>query len=546
MTWLTRSIYQAVLGITFLATTGPSLASDSLQPNFLVILADDLGFSDFGCYGGEIRTPNIDALAAGGLRYSQFYNTARCWPTRAALLTGYYPQQMGRDALPVKAGQKKPRPFNQARPQWARLLPDLLQPLGYRCYHSGKWHVDGKPLNHGFHHSYELRTPRGYFASDLHTLDGEKHPDASEDFYVTTAVADHAIEFLQQHEKQSPDQPFFEYIAFTAPHFPLHAPQADINKYVGRYDRGWDEVRQRRWQKLNQLHPFAGELSALEPNIGTPYPWTFEKAADILGPGEVNAEVAWDSLNDVQKKFQAMKMAIHAAMIDRMDREIGRIVAQLRDSGKLDNTVIMILSDNGASAEIMVRGDGHDPTAPLGSAATYLCLGAGWSSAANTPFRRHKTWVHEGGIATPMVVHWPDGISARGEWRTAAGHVIDIAPTMVELAGGFWPIKSKGINVPPTPGRSIASTFRKDTLLNRKAIWWLHEDNRAIRMGNWKLVAAKQEPWELYDLSQDRAETNNLATKHPRRAKQLAQKWQAMTEEFLQLRDSGYVYQTAE
>ncbi|MEM8945125.1 MAG: arylsulfatase [Planctomycetota bacterium] len=512
------------------------IAVGAEQPNFLIILADDLGYSDFGCYGGEISTPNIDALASRGLRYSQFYNTARCWPTRAALLTGYYAQQVRRDALPVVKGKKKCRATKNSRPPWARLLPKLLQPLGYRCYHSGKWHVDGQPLENGFDHSYLLYSHDTFFAPMTHTLDGEQ-VSSNDDYYATTAVADYAIEFLRQHREQASDQPFFEFVAFTAPHFPLHALPQDIARYDSAYNIGWDEVREQRWQRLRQMHSIPGTLSRLEPEIGTPYTRHFDNAKQVLGPGEVNAEVAWESLTEEQRKFQAMKMSIHAAMIDRMDREVGRIVEDLRQSGELDDTVIVILSDNGASAEIMVRGNGHDPDASPGSAASYLCLGAGWSSAANTPFRRHKTWVHEGGIATPMIVHWPNGISAQGEWRSAAGHVIDIAPTVVQLAGGTWPQLHNDKEVPSTPGCNLAATFASDVPIERQAIWWLHEGNRAIRAGNWKLVAAKNEPWQLYDLSCDRTETNDLASRQPERTAELAQTWQSLTDEFILLRD---------
>ena len=341
-------------------------------PNFLIILADDMGYSDLGCYGGEINTPNIDALANDGLRYSSFYNTARCWPTRAALLTGYYAQQVNRDSLPVRSAKR-----GRNRPAWSQLLPELLAPLGYRSYHSGKWHLDGQPMQSGFVRSYQLEDHNRFFTARNHLLDGKPLPAQSKEdhYYATDAIADYAIDFLQEHHRVAPREPFFQFIAFTAPHFPLQAPAEDIARYAETYHLGWDEVRAARWQRIQELQKLQGTLSKLEPQIGTPYTHHFEAAKEVLGPDEVNAEVPWNSLTDTQRDFQAAKMAIHAAMIENMDRNVGRIIAQLRNTDDLENTVIFVLSDNGASAEIMVRGDGHDPHASPGSAESYLCLG---------------------------------------------------------------------------------------------------------------------------------------------------------------------------
>jgi arylsulfatase len=247
----------------------------------------------------------------------------------------------------------------------------------------------------------------------------------------------------------------------------------------------------------------------------------------------VNRPIPWSELTEQQREFQSIKMEIHAAMVDRMDREIGRVLQQLREMNAFENTLILFLSDNGASAEIMVRDDGHDRSAPFGSAATHLCLGPGWSTVANTPFRYHKTWVHEGGIATPLVVHWPRGIAARGELRRNPGHVIDIVPTVLELAAGERPQSLNGKLVPPLPGRSLAPAFAADNTVEHDCIWWLHEGNRAIRIDDWKLVAAGEKgAWELYNLSADRAETNNLAAKNPQKAKELEEAWNARWREF--------------
>ncbi len=521
-----RLLIPVILG--FLAWSGivPGLGAAE-KPNVLVICADDLGYSDLGCYGGEIATPVLDGLAAGGLRFTQFYNTARCWPSRASLLTGYYAQQVRRDTLPgVASGGKG------IRPAWARLLPELLKPLGYRAYHSGKWHVDGARLAGGFDRSYSLEDHNRYFAPQNHFEDDRKLPPVKpgSGYYVTTAIADHALKCLKEHAERYTERPFFQFVAFTAPHFPLHAPPEDVARYRDKYRQGWDAVRAERGRRLKMLRLADHEPPALERDVGPPY--HFPDALPKLGPGEVNRPLPWNELTPEQRDFQAMKMAIHAAMIDRMDREVGRLVGQLRAMKAFDNTLIFFLSDNGASAEIMVRGDGHDPKAAPGSAASYLCLGPGWSSAANTPLRRHKTWVHEGGIATPLVVHWPKGVVARGDVRREPGHFIDLVPTVLEVTGGTRPATWEGQPVPPLPGKSLAPAFAADGGVKRNYLWWLHEGNRAVRIGDWKLVAVKDGKWELYDLRTDRGESRDWAAVMPDKVRELEQVWQKAFDEF--------------
>lgn len=533
---MTRRDFSKMVGLGMTAGSVPSLVSDSLpaainkqnKPNFLVIVADDMGFSDAGCYGGEIRTPNLDRLAASGLRFTQFYNTGRCWPSRASILTGYYAQQVRRDVFPgTKLGN---------RPIWAPLLPKLLKPLGYRSYHSGKWHVDSSPLNGGFDRTFE------YSDSDHHFLPPNKMTqiekplkpaESEEGYYASTAVADNAIRHLREHAEKYPERPFFEYLAFTEPHFPLQAPQEAINRYRDKYLKGWDVVRQERWKRMIEKGIVTCNLSKLDDDIVPSWNLKPEELKERIGPGEEPRAVPWEQLTDEQKKFQATKMAIHAAMVEGIDHEVSRVLEQLRVMNVYQNTVVLFVSDNGASAEQMIRGEGHDKSAPLGSARSFICLGPGWSSAANTPLRLHKSWVHEGGISTPLIVHWPQGVKARGELRHDTGHLIDIPLTLLQLAGGEWPEQWEGRSVPPKPGRSLVPAFAKDGSIKHDYLWWYHENNRAIRVGDWKLVSKGVEgSWELYDLRNDRCELNDLAAKNPAKVKELSEWWMRHADDF--------------
>jgi len=499
-------------------------------PNFILFLADDMGYSDAGCYGGDVRTPNLDTLAAGGLRFTQHYSTGRCWPSRACILSGYYAQQVRRDRAPgISMG---------SRPAWAPLVAELLKPLGYHCYHSGKWHIDGDPKNNGFDRSWGGQKAGcdwdRFFSSGIWQEDGVKAPvRPGEPYYSTVAIADHAIECLKLHKKHHGDGPFFQYVAFYSPHFPLHALQKDIDTYRNTYLEGWDVMRKRRWQRMTKMGIINCPLSARDEKIIPRWNFKPEQLKQRIGPGEVPFAVAWDTLSDEQKRFQATKMAIHAAMITRMDAEIGRILRYLKEMGAYDDTLILFASDNGASAEQIIRGDGHDKSAAPGSAKTFLCLGPGWSTVANAPLRLHKHWNHEGGISSPLIVHWTKGISARGELRRDPSHFIDIAPTILELAGGQWPQKYKGVPVPQHPGKSLVPAFAKDASVRHEALWWCHQGNQAIRIGDWKLtMRVGSKKWELYDLKTDRSEMNNLAGKHPDKVKTLADKWQAVLDGF--------------
>jgi len=525
MRLLLRAMIAWVLTLPAFQCAAPAQANDG-PPNIAIIIADDMGFSDLGCYGGEIETPNLDRLASDGLRFTQFYNTARCWPTRACILTGYYAQQVRMD------------PPKGRLPSWARVLPHYLKPLGYRSYHSGKWHLRGAPrpvADGGFDRSYLVADQDRFFSPKRTSLDDERLPPVEEGsgYYATTAIADYGLEFLREHAEQYGAQPFFLYLAFTSPHFPLHAIQEDIDRYRDRYLVGWDVVRRRRFRRLREAGIVNCDLSQPEPET-IPH-WNFPAGrllADI-GPGEAPRAVPWNELSGEQRAFQATKMAIHAAMIDRMDREIGRVLDQLKAMGAYQNTAIFFLSDNGASAEQIIRGDMHDPAAPPGSAKSYLCLGPGWSTAANTPFRRHKSWVHEGGIATPLIVHWPEGISARGQLRHDLGHCIDFVPTVLELAGGKAAAEQSDVEAPPLPGKSLVPALARDGTVEREFLFFSHGGNQAVRVGNWKLVSARDDDaWQLYDLSIDRCESADLSARHPERARRLETLWKELDARF--------------
>lgn len=516
-------------GTATAATPTVAGTSKAPRPNVLLILADDMGFSDIGCFGGEIATPNLDRLAANGLRYSQFYNTARCWPSRAAIMTGYYAQQVNRD--PAKT-----------RPGWAALLPQLLKPAGYRSYHSGKWHIDGPVLAGGFERSYLAEDFDRHFTPRKHKIDDKPLPPVKpgDGYYSTTAIADHAVDWLSEHETKHKDEPFFLYLAFIAPHFPIQAPQEDIDRYRTRYAEGWDVLREARQKRLKELGLLDAALSPRDPK--TIPSWNLPEAElkQRIGPGEAGYAVAWDSLNAEQKAFQATKMAIHAAMVDRLDREVGKVLAKLEASGMMDDTLILFASDNGASAEEIIRGDGHDPNAPAGADRTFLSLGPGWSTASNTPFRLHKSWNHEGGVATPLIAHWPARIKSKGEFRRAPGHLIDVAPTLLELAGLPAPKSWQDRPRPSLPGKSLVPTFDADVPVARDALFFRHEKNKALRRGDWKIVAAGLDaPWELYDLAVDRTETHDLAAQKPEIVREMAEIWARLDREYKEQGASG-------
>jgi arylsulfatase len=518
----------------FLATGAAAAATAATQkparkPNFLVILADDMGYSDAGCYGGDIDTPHLDRLAARGLRFTQGYSTARCGPSRSCILTGRYAQETACDVMTPGLV-----------PEWTRFAPQHLKPLGYRAYHSGKWHIRFKPLEAtGFHHSYTLLDQDRFFSPRSSLLDDQRLPPVklSDNYYATTAIADHAIRFLKGHARENRDDPFYFYLAFTSPHFPLHALSEDIEKYKDRFSEGWDEARLRRYTRMRRMGLVNCALAPMEAGIWPNWNLSSSDLAARIGAGEVTRAQPWSSLTPEQKRFQRTKMAIHAAMIDRMDREIGRVVGQLREMNAFDDTVIVFVSDNGASAEQLIRADGHDPAAAPGSAMSHLCLGPGWSTSSNTPFRLHKSWVHEGGISSPWIMHWPNGVKDGGKLRHSPCHLIDLLPTFLDLAGGR-PLAASG--APPLSGKTLVPALAKDVPVRRDYLYFHHNRNRALRVGDHKIVAIGEAgPWELYDLAKDRCEQKNLAAAEPERVSRMAEQWKQADSAMVSAREAS-------
>jgi arylsulfatase len=527
----------ALLAACCLAAVAASAAPAAApaKPNVLIILADDLGFSDIGCYGSEIETPNLDRLAAEGVRFTRFYNEARCWTTRTALATGYHAKQLGADP---DLGAAK-------RPKWSLPLPRILGAQGYRTYHSGKWHVlaDGCASAHaaGFDRAYDFAQGYLFFTPKHHALDGKilPRPKIGDGYFMDVAVADRMIGFLQEHGERHSGTPFFAYLCFNSPHYPLKAPQSYIDKYKGRYDAGWDAVRAKRFARQMELgFPKSWKLSEPEGHvISTHSPQDQAKREEQTrryGFEEVYSYVPWETLSDRQKKEQAAKMEIHAAMVDLIDVQVGRVLGAIEALGALDDTLVVFLSDNGADCtqmlpDVQMPGDlvyEHDPAAPWGSEMTCLALGPAWASAANAPFRRHKIWTHEGGIATPMVARWPRGISAeKGGFVHETGSVLDFVPTLLELAG--QEVAPPSPDAPPYPGTSLVPAFRGERVARGGPLFLEHVGNRALIEGAWKLVSSKTDGgrWELYNLEEDRSETSDLAAQFPERVSAMAAQW---------------------
>ena len=472
------------------------------KPNVIVIMCDDMGFSDIGCYGSEIETPNLDKLAANGLRFTQFYNTARCCPTRASILTGLYSHQAGIGHMTADYGQ--PGYIGRLNKKCVTIA-ETLKPAGYRTFVTGKWHVGAKekdwwPLQRGFDRFYGVPEGGGFYFKPtagrsivldnevIHTKDGSPVPEG---WYSTDAWTDHGLEFVEQAVKQK--QPFFWYLAHNAPHWPLQATDKDIARYKGKYLKGWDALRAERHRRMIKM----GIVTKNWP----------------ITPRDSQAP-AWDELDDAKKEEMDLKMAIYAAQIDRVDQNIGKLVAKLKELGIFDNTLILFLADNGGCAEGGKFGFDRHKDKPIGTAESHSSYGLAWANASDTPFRRYKHWVHEGGIATPLIAHWPAVIKQRGKLTHQPGHVIDIMATCVDVARAEYPSEYKGNKITPMEGRSLVPAFGNKSI-ERQAIYWEHEGNRAVRLGKWKLVSRHPGDWELYDLEADRTELNDLSEKYP-------------------------------
>lgn len=501
------------------------------RPNIILILSDDMGYSDLGCYGGEVDTPNLDALASGGLRYTQFYNTARCCPSRASLLTGLHPHQAGvghmtdNDGIDGYTGDLHPHTVT---------LAEVLKKGGYNTCMSGKWHVTHHingpkhnwPLQRGFEDFYGIITgAANYFQPQTLVRGNEPIEPEGDDFFLTDEISDEAVRQIREHVAKDEDRPFFQYVAFTAPHWPLHAHKQDIAKYKGRFDAGWDKLRQERLERMVEMGLIHANwrLSDRDPTVE---PWNEEE----------------------HKTWQARRMEVYAAQVDRMDQGIGRILQALKDTNQWDDTLIIFLADNGGCAEelstdwgpIMIKHQiatsktrdgrevriGNTPDIIPGGEASYSSYGIPWANVSNTPFRLYKHWVHEGGISTPFIVHWPAGIEAQGELRDQPAQLPDVMATLLDITGIPYPERHKDQPVKPPEGFSMVPTFTDQPHL-RETLYWEHEGNKAVRRGKWKLVCRHPGDWELYDMDVGRTEVEDVATQHPDIVRELTEAYKA-------------------
>lgn len=487
------------------------LTADAPQtrPNIILIMVDDMGWSDIGCYGSEIETPNIDRLATEGMLFTQFYNNAKCTTTRASLLTGLYPRNGGR-------GQDQLITKNMLT------LGEAMRHAGYQTGMSGKWHNGKKPgtrpYDRGFDEAYGLwdgccnffnpKIPDPKFKGGKVRPFGHNdkfldYDDFPEDYYTTDAFTDHAIRTIKTHAATG--KPFFHYLPYTAPHYPLHAKPEDIAKYKGKYSEGWDVLRQRRLARQK-------ELGLVDPK------WRVDERDDRAKP--------WDEAKSIDPEWQQLRMEVYAAMIDSVDQNIGRLLKSLDELGVADNTLILFLADNGGCAEIP---GGNDPKQVPGPKEFYSHVGPGWATASNTPFRRYKQYCHEGGIATPLVARWPKAIQP-GSRTDQVGHIIDFLPTFLDMAKADYPKKHPGFGegTIPLDGKTLLPVLKGNERKPHEHLYWHWSSNRAVRKGDWKLAWDKHaRTWELYDLSNDRTEAHDLAKNHPKLVAELTEKWNA-------------------
>ena len=511
-----RTIRISLFLLTAFCTT--TLAAE--RPNILYIVADDLGFSDLGCYGGEIRTPNLDQLAFNGVRLTQFYNTGRCCPSRAAILTGQYPHRVGLGHMTTN-DLGKPG-YRGVVSSEAQTIAQVLQSAGYRSFMAGKWHLGTPdPTKHGFEEFYGTLVSAKRFFDPEHLVRTPANRAArtypAGEFYATDAVTDHALDFLKL-ARQTPDQPWFLYLAYNAPHFPLHAPQDEIARYKDRYHHGWDALREERLGRMKSLGIVPDETQLSPRSHWRNY-----------GETKTGVNPAWDTLPADRRADLARRMAIYAAMIDRMDQQLGRVINDLTGNGELENTLIVFTSDNGACFEwdpfgfdivssnqnILHTGKMLDE---MGKPGTFHSVGSGWANASNTPWRMYKHFNHEGGIASPGIIHWPRGLTVEsGTIIHSPAHIIDLMPTAITVSGAKY---DGDLSL---PGISLTDQINKNP--RRRTLFFEHQGNRAVRQGRWKLVALDDQPWELYDLNADRTEVNDLAGRHPERVRRMSARW---------------------
>ena len=491
-------------------------------PNIILILADDMGYSDIGCFGSEIRTPHLDRLAAEGVRLSSFYNNARCCPSRAALLTGLYPHQAGVGAM---------TDINVSIPEYQGYfneqtvtIADVLREAGYATYLSGKWHVGEEPehwpLAHGFDRCFSLiqgaasyfdflpyRNERWPPGNALTVVRDNEPVDLSDtSFYATDLYTDEALRLLDEHD---PEKPFFLYLSYTAPHWPLHALPEDIARYENTYRVGWEAIRQARYERLQALGLISQQTKLSKKNP---------------------AERDWSRISEEEQQQEARLMTVYAAMVDRLDQNIGRLLDFLEASGQLENTVVFFLSDNGGSTAGSLTGGkyGHprfDPEATLGTPASFTGYGKTWANVSNTPFRYFKTDTYEGGIVSPFVAWYPKRFK-ENHIAEAATHIVDLMPTIAELAGTSYPDTRNGRAVPPAEGISLVSVLSGEENLPDRPLYFEHMGNAGVIEGGWKLVRLRNQAWELYNLTEDRSETNNLAEAYPDRRETLRRKYE--------------------
>ena len=502
------TIVALVMILTFQVTSAQ-------KPNIILILADDLGFSDLGCYGGEIPTPNIDKLAQTGVRFTQFYNTSRCCPTRASLLTGLYQHEAGVGHMTSEGPFDFDYGVDGYRGQLNRncvTIAEVLKNAGYNTYMTGKWHLgsdmDDRPLQRGFDKYYGcLRGAFNYFKPEdlfMYGNDVLEEPDPST-YYTTDAFTDSAVSWINNRLET---QPFFLYMAYNAPHWPLHAKQEDVAKFVGKYMHGWDVLRQKRFER--QV-----ELGLFDESLG-------------VSPRDSNVR-PWEQIPNDQKKRSDFRMAVYAAQVYSIDENVGKIIAALEEKNQMENTLIIFLSDNGACAEPYSEfGGGAFEDVNNPNKGGVISIGRGWANLCNTPFRRYKNSPYEGGIATPFIAHWPKGISSdlEGEFVGDVAHITDIMPTIANFTGAEYPQEYKGNFIFDLAGTSFASVFSGMKRSASEFLFFEHENNCAVRSGEWKIISRFGDfDWELYNVVEDRNELHDVASKHPEIVKKLAEAW---------------------